>query len=143
VASILLSRCVEVTMPDRAPATPSRNVSALVLAESVSEADALADGLRGSYGIEVLAVGSPGAARMALIGGDYDLLLAPGGAEVDWVAEVAPQVTVVLLGYATTAPSVPSLLIIPDWPQPLDSLVRAINWHLETWSGPQQAVPTN
>ena len=88
-------------MPDRAPATPSRNVSALVLAESVSEADALADGLRGSYGIEVLAVGSPGAARMALIGGDYDLLLAPGGAEVDWVAEVAPQVTVVHGDYRT------------------------------------------
>lgn len=130
-------------MPDREPATPRKSFTALVLAESVSEADALADGLRGSYGIEVLAVASPGAARMALIGGDYDLLLAPGGADVDWVAEVAPGITVVMLGYAATAPSVPSLLIIPDWPQPLDSLVRAIDWHLETWSGPQQAVPGN
>ncbi len=128
-------------MPDREPTMPHSSVTALVLAESVSEADALADGLRGSYGIQALAVASPGAARMELIGGDYDLLLAPGGADVDWVEEVAPHVTVVLLGYAATAPSVPSLLIVPDWPQPLDSLVRAISWHMETWSGPQQAVP--
>jgi len=115
---------------------------ALVLAECVSEGDALVEGLTLHYGVKAIPVATQEGARLALARGEYDLLLAPGSSDVAWLAEVAPTVTAVLLGYTSTPPALPSLLIIPDWPQPLDSLVRAISWHLtQRWSSPRETRP--
>ena len=111
---------------------------AVVLAESVSEGDALVEGLARHYGLFATPVATAEGARLAVASGDYDLLLAAGSSDVAWLAEVAPTVTAVLLGYTATPPALPSLLTIPDWPQPLESLVRAISWHLsQRWAPPR------
>ena len=104
-------------------------IRALVFMDSISEADAIAETLIESYGFMAAPVTSEESARMALMEGTFDVLLAHVDRDLSWVPQLSPGTAVVVLG-RSPIPNVPSLLIVSQWPQPLERLVQQIRWHL-------------
>jgi len=108
----------------------SMPIRALVFMDSISEADAIAEMLTESYGFIAAPVTSEEAARVALLEGSFHVVLAHVDRDISWIAEVAPNVAVIVLG-RSPIPEVPSMLIVSQWPQPLERLVEQIRWHLD------------
>jgi len=104
-------------------------IRALVFMDSISEADAIAETLTESYGFMAAPVTSEEAARVALMEGSFNVVLARVERDISWIAKLAPEVAVIALG-RSPLPDVPSLLIVSQWPQPLERLVEQIRWHL-------------
>jgi hypothetical protein len=113
-------------------------IRALVFMDSISEADAIAETLIESYGFMAAPVTSEESARMALLEGTFDVLLAHVDRDLSWVSELAPDTAVIVLG-RSPIPDVASLLIVSQWPQPLERLVEQIRWHLDESSRPSAA----
>jgi len=106
-------------------------IRALVYMDSISEADAIAETLTESYGFMAAPVTSEEAARVALLEGSFHVVLARVDRDISWIAKLAPQVAIIVLG-RSPIPDVPSLLIVSQWPQPLERLVEQIHWHLNS-----------
>ena len=103
----------------------------LVYADSVSEAESLAESLTSNYGCVTAAVASSATARHVLLEGRFDVLVShAGNDDLSWVTEVAPTVAVVALG-RVVPPKVPRLLLVPQWPQPVGGLMERIQHFLQ------------
>ncbi|HHQ49592.1 MAG TPA: hypothetical protein ENK19_12010 [Acidobacteria bacterium] len=87
-------------------------------------------------------VTSAESARMALLEGTFDVLLAHVDRDLSWVSELSPETSVIVLG-RSPIPDVPSLLIVSQWPQPLERLVEQIRWHLDGSSRLSAPDPAN
>ncbi len=105
-------------------------IRALVFMDSISEADAIAETLTESYGFMAAPVTSEEAARVALLEGSFHVVVARVDRDISWISKLAPEVAIIVLG-RSPIPDVPSLLIVSQWPQPLERLVEQIRWHLD------------
>jgi len=123
---------------------PDMSIRALVFMDSISEADAIAETLTENYGFMAAPVTSEESARIALMEGAFHVLVAHVDRDLSWVSELAPEVTVIVLG-RSPIPDVSSLLIVSQWPQPLERLVERIRWHLNgrrEWFSTDDGAPT-
>ncbi len=109
----------------------------LVYADTMSEAESLAETLSANYGCVTAAVTSADTARLILMEGQFDVLVSHAAQDdLGWVAEVAPSIAVVVLG-RSVPPRVPCLLLVPQWPQPVEGLMD----HIQRFLHQRRAAP--
>ncbi len=102
----------------------------LVYAETLGEAEALAESLAANYGCITAAVASAPTARLVLMEGRFDVLVSHSRRDdLAWVPEVAPGIAVVALG-GGVPPRLPRVLLVPQWPQPVEGLMAHIQQFL-------------
>lgn len=98
----------------------------LLVVKDPGEADALAEGLAASFGLDVLPVSTVDGARMALVARRYHVVVVEGRSGLAWLEGLDPRPGVVVLGPLRRGVPPVGGFLLEEWPGPVGRLAEVI-----------------